>query len=105
MKFLFLFAAIAACSNLFAQANTKLSNLSSPTAINVTLLPRTTANKDLGSSSFQWRNLSLSGSIFKGSKRFLSNAGVGNTFLGLASGVSLTYGSGNTAIGDSALYA
>lgn len=44
-------------------ANKSLSNLVSPTSVNVNLLPGTNASKNLGSSSKKWNNLYLSGSL------------------------------------------
>ncbi len=49
--------------NCFAQANTSLSNLTSPTGVNVALLPASDNAIDLGSSGNSWKNLYLDGSI------------------------------------------
>jgi len=87
----------------YSQANTKLSNLVSPTSVNQSLLPSSSNSKDLGSSSLSWRSFYLKGSWFKGSQRFLANSGIGNTFLGILSGTKNTTGMYNTAVGDSAL--
>ncbi len=48
-------------SSVASGANTTLSNLTSPTAVNTDLLPGTTAATDLGSSSKEWRSLYLNG--------------------------------------------
>jgi len=78
-------------------ANRNLSNLLQ-TSINVDLLPD--ANKrNLGSLNHPWKNLYLTGSIYLDGKRFLSNKGVGNTFIGGLAGINNTSGAGNTAIG------
>jgi len=45
------------------QANTSLSNLTSPTAINVTLLPGNN-NKNLGSAAKSWKNLYVAGNSY-----------------------------------------
>lgn len=66
-----------------SSANTALSNLSSTTAINHSLLPGTSASKDLGSSSKQWKNGYFSGSVTSG---------------------SLSVGSGGAYIADNGLY-
>ena len=42
------------------QANTSLSNLTSPTAVNVNLLPNN-SNRNLGSSNKAWKNLYVDG--------------------------------------------
>src|SRR6476661_1574526 len=104
MKQLFL-TSIGLCTAIavFSQANTKLSNLVSPTTVNQSLLPSSSNSKDLGSSSLNWRSFYLKGSWFKGSQRFLANSGIGNTFLGILSGTKNTTGMYNTAVGDSAL--
>jgi hypothetical protein len=91
-------------SQLYSQANTKLSNLIAPTAINQPLLPNSTGTKDLGSATLNWRNLYFSGNLYKGSQRFLSNNGSGNTFLGLLAGRVISTGQFNTGMGYHALY-
>lgn len=105
MPLRFFFSGFLFCctTTVFSQANTKLSNLASPTAANQSLLPSSSNSKDLGSSSLNWRSFYLKGGMWKGNQRFLSNSGLGNTFLGLQTGV-LTMGTNNTAVGDSALY-
>lgn len=51
-------------------ANTTLSNLTSPTAINQDLLPGITNNNEIGSSSFQWGTVHV-GSLYRnGNERF-----------------------------------
>ena len=99
-------------------ANTKLSNLSSPTAINLSLLPKTTTSLDLGSSLLNWKNIYLSGSIYQGSTRIfntgngivavgdnslLNNTGSANTATGYSSLNHNTTGRSNTAAGFMAL--
>ena len=56
-----------------SRANTTLSNLTAPTAINQSLLPGTTNTLDVGSSTNQWNNLFSSNGLFSG------NVGIGNT--------------------------
>ena len=84
--------------NVSGFANRALSNLTAPTAVNVDLLPNATNTRNLGSGTLNWNGLYLSGDVFKGSTRFLSNAGTNNTFLGLASGRTITTGANNAAI-------
>jgi hypothetical protein len=91
-------------SKLFSQANTSLSNLVAPTAINVNLTPNTTNTKSLGSSTLNWKDIYLEGSVYKGSLQFIASPNVSNTTLGLQAGKSIISGVYNTAIGDSALF-
>lgn len=46
------------------QANTALSNLTSPTAVNVNLLPNNTNSKNLGSAAKSWKNLYVDGKSY-----------------------------------------
>ena len=95
---------LAFSQNVKAQANTTLSNLTPPTAINADLLPNTTNIRNLGASTKNWRNFYLGGDIIKGSSRFISSVGVQNTFVGITSGRVITSGINNTAIGYRTLY-
>src|SRR4051812_37073609 len=104
MKYLVLFALVTISINANAQANTKLSNLVSPTAVNQDLLPNANNTRSLGSATLNWKNLSMAGSIYKGNLRFLANPGTGNTFLGIQAGKNNTSGAYNTIMGDSALF-
>src|SRR4051794_18969083 len=97
-QFLFTLLSLSLVFIGYTQANTKLSNLVSPTAVNQSLLPSGSNSKDLGSSSLNWRSFYLKGSMWKGSQRFLSNSGIGNTFLGIQAGTKNT-GWYNTAVG------
>ena len=56
-----------------SRANTTLSNLTAPTAINLSLLPDTTNTLDVGSSTNQWNNFFSVNGLFSG------NVGIGNT--------------------------
>jgi len=47
-------------------ANTSLSNLTNPTAVNVDLLPTTSGNKNLGSVDKEWATLYLSSGLYFG---------------------------------------
>jgi hypothetical protein len=102
-------------------ANRSLSNLTSPTAINQHLLPGVNNSIDLGSATFNYRNLNLGGIInYNGVPYFKANAG--NIYWGYESGyysdalagensgfgyrtlVSNTSGRYNTAVGLEAIY-
>ena len=85
-------------------ANTYLSNLASPTKANQSLSPGTNGSYDLGSSGFGWRNIYLAGYLYLKGKKFISNPGTENNFIGTNAGYSLTSGMYNTAVGSSALY-
>ena len=107
---------------LMAQnANTALSNLASPTAINKSLLPSSDNTLDFGSSAKAWKHIYLDGSIYMDGIRFLSNGdntnnafvgynagkyatGSGNSFMGAYSGYLNTSGHDNTGIGYFSLY-
>ena len=56
-----------------AQANKSLSNLTSPTAINVDLLPGTNNKLNLGSPAKAWKNIYLTGALYLDGNRFINN--------------------------------
>ena len=96
-----------------------LSNLITPTRVNVDLLPGTTAVRNLGSSTKKWQNLYLSGSLIsrsinsegdatingitvgKGAAGFYPNSA--NTAVGIGALSSNLYSNYNTAVGANAL--
>ncbi len=102
-------------------ANTSLSNLTSPTAVNQALSPGKNAQHNLGSSTKSWLNLYLSKKIYfnnvlgiyiHGTDDFFAGPNAGNlTYTGLYNlGIGshtlhqVTSGSGNTATGWKALF-
>lgn len=85
-------------------ANTSLSNLVAPTAVNAALLPGVSNTLDLGSAAFSWRSLYLNDAVYLNGLRFLHGDISGNTFTGIQSGLSTT-GNNNTANGFHALFA
>lgn len=87
--------------NICAQANTNLSNLTAPTAVNVNLLPGGDSLKNLGSETKSWKDIYFSGSIFSKGLRVI-NFGSTNTALGINTLTSNT-GSFNTAVGYAAM--
>ena len=92
--------------SVHGQANTKLSNLVSPTAVNQHLLPGSTNARDIGSSSYAWRNQYLRGYVYLDGTRFLSNhpgTANANAFMGSHAGLAITTGYANTALGNNAL--
>lgn len=83
-------------------ANTSLSNLVSPTAVNQILQPNTDNIIDLGTSAKAWKDLYLKGGLyFNGIKMWQYRQGV-NTIIGENAG-SAGAGGYNTAIGTSVL--
>lgn len=87
-------------------ANKSLSNVTSPTALNVDLLPGTDSLINLGSASHSWKDLYLGGSIYMGGNRFISQiaTGINSTAIGQDALRSNTTGFDNTAIGYQSLY-
>ncbi|MFL5788423.1 MAG: tail fiber domain-containing protein [Flavisolibacter sp.] len=95
---------LSAIEKIAAQANTSLSNLVAPTAVNVDLIPFSTNLRSFGSSGHNWNNMFFIGNVYKGSKLFIGNRGTANTFLGILAGRVINSGKYNTAIGHNALY-
>jgi hypothetical protein len=105
-------------------ANTTLSNLISPTKINVDLLPDKNNKRNLGSYNREWKNFYLDSFIYLAGRKFLASpagGSGGNTAVGFyaldkntsgdyntANGFFTLYenttGSNNTALGSYALY-
>lgn len=80
-------------------ANTTLSNLSSTTSINRSLIPVGGNVIDLGASGSAWRDIYLSGKLYFGTTRFMHNTGSASTFVGNNSGNLTATGTNNTAVG------
>src|SRR5436305_13614380 len=103
----FLCAAIFGAQKINAQANQSLSNLTSPTAVNATLLPYKDHRHDLDNLNKRWRNLYLDTALYIEGHRFVAyRIGIGssNTIIGAESMYSNTTGSDNTAVGYNALF-
>jgi hypothetical protein len=81
-------------------ANTSLSNLKAPTAVNVHVLPAADSSINLGSSSLNYRNIFFKGKLFQGSIPIMYNDTL-NTFVGQNAGLNPS--SANTAVGSGAL--
>jgi hypothetical protein len=86
-------------------ANTSLSNLKAPTAVNVDLLPDSNNKRSLGTNSFAWKRLYLSGdaningiTVGRG-----LNGSAGDVAIGKLALSSNNGGYQNTAVGDAAL--
>jgi trimeric autotransporter adhesin len=99
-------AALAASNKIIAQnANTTLSNLTTPTKVNVNLLPDNNNKYNLGSATKGWKNLYLDTAVYLGGTKFLTgNASLHNTGVGLYALYYNTTGRENTANGYDALY-
>jgi hypothetical protein len=81
------FSVLFIATNLFAQANKKLSNLTFPTAVNVSLLPGG-SSIDLGSASNQWEDIYLYGEVlWKGFHFISASNNTSNTFVRLEAGM------------------
>jgi hypothetical protein len=95
-------------STAASSANTSLSNLITPTKINVSLLPDTNNKRNLGSPAKGWKNLFLYSAVYLGGSKFLASPPGGiygrNTAVGIGTLFSNTSGYQNTGNGDSALY-
>src|SRR4051812_28166704 len=84
-------------------ANTTLSNLVSPTKVNVDLLPDNSNTHNLGSPNKAWKNIYIKGFYYLNGNRFIKDSGTENTFIGSNAGNSNT-GHTNSANGYHALY-
>ena len=84
-------------------ANRALNNLSSPTAVNQSLVPLTTGAVNLGSSSLGWKNLYLTNALYLNGNIILRAPGVRNFFTGTNAGNTSVSGSDNTGAGPNAL--
>src|SRR6266487_6538971 len=93
--------------NSNGQANRKLSNLTSPTAVNQSLLPGIDNTLNLGSGgrdALSWNNLYLGNALYLKGKITLYAPGPGNFFVGINAGnISLT-GGYNTGVGQFSLF-
>jgi hypothetical protein len=86
------------------QANKKLSNLTSPTAVNQSLLPGADNTISLGGLRNRWNNLYLGNAIYVKGDITLHAPGSGNFFVGINAGNASLNGSNNTGIGQFSLF-
>src|SRR6266542_4864708 len=89
--------------NSNAQANQKLSNLTSPTAVNQSLLPGTNNTINLGSNNLRWKNLYLGNALYLKGNITLHTPGIENFFVGLNAGNTSLTGEQNTGAGQFSL--
>jgi len=90
-------------NNSNAQSNRSLSNLTSPTAINQSLLPASDNSKDLGGNALGWRDIYISRAFYLNGKQTIHASGLGNIFIGADAGKTGATGSYNAAFGQFAL--
>src|SRR6187455_2207545 len=106
-KLFFILIIAVSATQAFGQANTALSNLSSP-AVNVNLLPGTDNSKDLGSSTKSWKDFYVDGVIYRqGDPWIAGNFTSFSTFVGQNAGfncLNQSNSENNTFIGASAGY-
>jgi trimeric autotransporter adhesin len=87
----------------YSQANTTLSNLVAPTAINQSLLPNTANTRDLGSATRRWRLFYFDSAIYMKTILTIHARGTGNFFAGQQAGNLTLTGNSNSAFGQLAL--
>jgi hypothetical protein len=97
-----LFITMMCCFSMqqsLAQANRTLSNLLSPTKVNISMLPGINNRIDLGSANFTWRNIYAGTSYYINGTPVLQITGTANTFVGNSSN-TVNAGSYNTYTGN-----
>jgi trimeric autotransporter adhesin len=87
----------------YSQANTTLSNLVAPTAVNQSLLPNTANTRDLGSAARRWRLFYFDSAIYMKTVLTIHARGTGNFFAGQQSGNLTLTGNSNSGFGQLAL--
>jgi hypothetical protein len=98
---------LAICNSINAQnANTTLSNLINPTAVNANLLPDKDNKRSLGNAGKGWKLLYLDSAIFLGGNPFIkiNNSFSRNTIVGVNAMHDNDLSNSNTALGYDALY-
>src|ERR1700748_3634486 len=100
-KHLPFFALLMICKDLKAQsANTSLSNLTSPTKVNVSVLPSKDSSVNLGSDTKNWKNIFIKGKIYIADTPTIYSVSNSDFFAGPNAGIKLKYlyGQSNTGI-------
>ncbi len=101
--FLTIAITISLSAYVYSQANTTLSNLTSSTAVNQSLIPNTINTRDLGSSSRRWRLFYIDSAIYIKNAAAIHARGTGNFFAGLQAGNFSLTGTSNSGFGQLAL--
>ncbi|MFT3703197.1 MAG: tail fiber domain-containing protein [Agriterribacter sp.] len=94
---------LLAINNADAQANTSLSNLVAPIAVNKDFTPATTNAYTLGLGDRNWKNIYIASGYYLKNYRVMHSTGINNFFLGPNAGSSLVTGSFNIAVGHNSL--
>lgn len=103
-KFLIILLFVSHASITPAQiANTLLSNLATPTAVNQSLLPNGNSTLNLGTYPNQWSNLYLGNYIFFGGFKSIS-INTSNVSIGGLSLLNNSSGTANTTVGNLSMY-
>ena len=97
--------ALAVTGKSFSQANQDLSNLTSPTAANVSISPGVSNSIDLGTSTKRWKNLHIGTGIYFKGILSIHAPGTTNYFAGNNAGNPALAGFGNSGFGCFALQA
>lgn len=90
---------LGSLTRVVGQANTALSNLTSPTSINQDLIPATTNIRGLGTVSRSWKNVYVGTAVYLKNTLTIHASGTENFFMGSLSGNTSISGSYNTGIG------
>jgi trimeric autotransporter adhesin len=85
------------------QANTALSNLVAPTAVNQDLLPTPSNARNLGGGSNNWKNIYMGTSYYLKNLRIIHSPIATNFFVGPNAGTVAVTGTNNSALGESVL--
>jgi trimeric autotransporter adhesin len=91
------------CQQIFSQANTALSNLVSPTAVNRDLSPGSNNTLNLGVGATNWKNIYIGSLYYLKNLRIMHAPGTSNFFAGPNAGNLATTGTFNAGIGNQAM--
>jgi len=100
----FLLAAVCWVHRSSAQVNQQLSNLISPTAVNVSLVPKN-KSYNLGSLNKPWKKLYLDSAIYAGGTKFISIPVNNSIAIGTEALKAIEQGNANVAVGSYTLSA
>jgi trimeric autotransporter adhesin len=89
--------------HVFSQANTALSNLVSPTAVNRDLSPGSNNTYNLGVGATNWKNIYIGGLYYLKNLRVMHAPGTSNFFAGPNAGNLATTGTFNAGVGNQAM--
>lgn len=98
-----LVVSLVSSQQIFAQANTALSNLVTPTAVNRDLSPGSNNTLNLGVGATNWKNIYIGGLYYLKNLRIMHAPGTSNFFAGPNAGNLATTGTFNAGIGNQAM--